>query len=196
MDFVFIKRTWTLLWKQWQLFRQSFLQSDTDTYILSSCLRSWNAPLSITLIWLFSRCLWGKSTTSLSNQLQRLNFTSLSPPDWLKWQLKENQRTLAWLHFVTTANDKRKPFLVKAEADFFLIWWIAWLPRIRFQSACDILLWRLCRILGPLKFSRCITKRAHLPGYFLFRFASLPIKVNAHVSATNWYSALDNTGNP
>lgn len=67
---------------------QSVLQC--DTYILSSCLRSWNAPLSITLIWLFSRCLWGKKNFIIQSiPAIQLQLTFIRSLEWLKWQLKE-----------------------------------------------------------------------------------------------------------
>lgn len=68
-----------------------------------------------------------------------------------------------------------------------------------FQSSP--LLWRLCHISGPLKFSRCFTKTAHLHGYFLFIFESLWIRTTRRHThrthtATKLYSAPDNTSNP
>lgn len=95
---------------------QSFLLF--DTYILSSCLRSWNAPLSITLIWLFSRCLWGKKELHYPiNSAIQLQLTLIRSLEWLKWHLKENERT-SWLRFVTTANDKHAAFSHENQSRF------------------------------------------------------------------------------
>lgn len=118
---------------------QSFLLF--DTYILSSCLRSWNAPLSITLIWLFSRCLWGKKRTSLSNQLQRFNFNW----HWLGLLNDWNdswKRTRGPLDFALSQQRmiSIQPFLMKTRADFSLILWSVRLPQqtlVRVQHACD-----------------------------------------------------------
>lgn len=185
------------------------------TYILSSCLSSWNAPLSITLIWLFSRCLWGKKRTSLSNQLQRFGFIwhwSASPSDWNdSWKRTRGPRDFAlsqqWLISKQPFSHENQNRLL---SDFMKCAVASADPRScpaclwrrsggYFQSSP--LLWRLCHISGPLKFSRCFTKTAHLHGYFLFIFESLWIRTTRRHThrartATKLYSAPDNTSNP
>lgn len=119
---------------------QSVLQF--DTYILSSCLRSWNAPLSITLIWLFSRCLWGGKRTSLSNQLLWFNFNW----HWLgllnDWNDSWKRRTRGPRDFALSQQRmiSMQTFLMKSRADFSLILSSVRLPQqtlVRVQHACD-----------------------------------------------------------
>lgn len=156
-----------------------------------------------------------KKRTSLSNQLQRFGFIwhwSASPSDWNdSWKRTWGPRDFAlsqqWLISKQPfSHENQNRFL----SDFMKCAVASADPRScpaclwrrsggYFQSSP--LLWRLCHISGPLKFSRCFTKTAHLHGYFLFIFESLWIRTTRRHThrartATKLYSAPDNTSNP